>query len=158
MGQFFEDLARTISFFFDKIVYGFVNTLYELFMNISQLAIFSQDTIQKFTVRIYVLIGIFMIFKITVSLISWYANPDTINDSKTGSGTLIKRVIISLVCLACVPWVFTNAFKVQYVILNENIIGNIVLGGMTSSDPKEAYKNGGQIMRIRTFQGFFYPE
>ena len=33
-----------------------------------------------FSERIYILLGVFMIFKITVSLISWYANPDTISD------------------------------------------------------------------------------
>ena len=153
-----ENTFRTIMFCLDKIVYSVIGMLYELFMTISNIAVIGQDTISEFTQRIYILIGIFMIFKITISMISWYANPDSISDSRSGSGALIKRIVISLVCLAIVPWIFTFAYRIQYVILNENIIGNLVLGGMTNTDPNESLKNGGNIMAIRTFQGFFYPE
>ena len=152
-----EDAFRWIMFCLDKIVYSVIGMLYELFMTISNIAVIGQDTISEFTQRIYILIGIFMIFKITISMISWYANPDSISDSKSGSGALIKRIVISLVCLAIVPWIFTFAYRIQYVILHENIIGNLVLAGMTTTDPNEAIKNGGNIMAIRTFQGFFYP-
>ena len=153
-----ENLLRSLSGILDGIVYNLINILYELFMTISNIAIIGQDTISEFTQRIYILIGIFMIFKITVSMISWYANPDSISDGKAGSGALIKRIVISLVCLAVVPWIFTFAYRIQYVILHENIIGNLVLGGMTTTNPNDSIKSGGNIMAIRTFQGFFYPE
>ena len=152
MFSWIEDIFRSLSFFFDVIVYSLINSIYYISI------IIGQDTISEFTQRVYVLIAIFMIFKVTVSMISWYANPDSISDSKSGSGALIKRIIISLVSLAVVPWIFTFAYRIQYVILQENIIGNIVLAGMTTTDPNEDIANGGDIMAIRSFQGFFYPE
>ena len=129
MFDFIENLFRSFSLFLDQIVYSLVSLLYGLFYNISNIAVISDTTMNVFSERIYILLGVFMIFKITVSLISWYANPDTISDSNKGSGNLIKRVVISLVAFAMVPWIFSFAFRIQGVILRENIIGNIIMGG-----------------------------
>lgn len=162
MFDFIENLFRSFSLFLDQIVYSLVSLLYGLFYNISNIAVISDTTMNVFSERIYILLGVFMIFKITVSLISWYANPDTISDSNKGSGNLIKRVVISLVAFAMVPWIFSFAFRIQGVILRENIIGNIIMGGSSmrdsSADINELNQNAGEMLAVRVFQGFFYPE
>lgn len=126
-------LLRPMSLFFDRIVYNLIPDLYELFIEISGLSVLSNSSIEEFASRIYALIGVFMLFKVTFSLIALLANPDAINDSKKGLGGIVKRVMISLVLVSFVPFIFSFVFKVQEIVLEHNVLANIILGGNYST-------------------------
>lgn len=59
-------ILRSISFFFDNIVYGLISLCYELLLYLSNVDLFtSNDFIGSLVNRIYVLLGIFMLFKVS---------------------------------------------------------------------------------------------
>ena len=60
----------------DKIIYFFVENLYNLFFQISNVSILSDTTVADFAQRIYVIIGVFMLFKVAISLITMLVSSD----------------------------------------------------------------------------------
>lgn len=154
---FLESIARSFSFFLDKIVYGLISGLFKIFFTISNLAVLHTDIMKTFTQRIYVLIGVVMLFKITVSLIKWFSAPDSMNDSKNGAGNLIKRIVISIVLLGFIPTIFTYAYKIQIIVVKENIIGNIIMGGISRNIKDSSAGTAGTHMAVNVFKGFFSP-
>lgn len=151
--EFIYDIVRSIFIFVDSIVYPMAAFLYQLFTNLTKIMLFSTTDAENFTSRIYILIGIFMMFKVAISLISMYVTPDSFYNDKEGAGNLVKKVLIALVLLGLTPWIFKQAFKIQYAIIENNIIPRIVLG--VSNTPKpEAIGNN---MVGSVFLGFYEP-
>lgn len=155
------NIFRDLFFWLDKVVYGFIDTFYQLFMQLSNATILSTDTISKFSNRIYALIGVFMLFKIMFSLISLFADPDKLNDSKIGGGVIVKRIVISMLLLVSVPTIFNLGYELQSEVLKQNIIGNIVLGVSTNNTDADSNTEirevAGKKIMITVFQGFYKP-
>ena len=62
---------RFINGAIDFIVYSVVDLFYQLFMLISSAGLFSQEIIQEFATRIYVFLGLIMVFKVSEVILSW---------------------------------------------------------------------------------------
>lgn len=129
------DVIRTIAAVFDKAIYWLISFAYNIILEIANIQIFSDAEIQSFAGRLYTLIGIFMLFKLSFSIISYIISPDTIFDKEKGGTKLLKNVVITFILIIIMPTVFNIMGKVQNAILNDNIIENFVLGtdGETSS-------------------------
>ena len=141
----------------DKIIYWFVEKMYELFILISEAGVFSQSTIQEFSKRIYVFLGLIMIFQVTISLVNYIINPSTFDDKNIGGAALIKNAAISLVGIVLVPYVFEAAYGLQRIVLKENVIGNLILGVKTWDSQEEAESfvaYGGRKMAFSTYSSF----
>lgn len=83
--------------------------------------------------RIYIILGIFMLFKITLSLLNYLVSPDKISDKEVGASKLIMRVVLSLVMLVALPTGFEMLTEVQNQVLP--VIPRVILGkdvGMTT--------------------------
>ena len=63
--------------------------------NSSESSMFLQSLIDN----IYVLIGVFMLFRIAVSLLNYLVDPSKIDDKKIGGGQLVMHILISMVLL-----------------------------------------------------------
>lgn len=122
------DVIRTICATFDKAVYYIIGLLYEIIIEVSTVEIFSDPTISKFAGRLYTLVGIFMLFKVSFSVINYIINPDTIFDKETGSGKLIKNIVITFILIIIMPNIFELMGRVQTAILDDHIIENFILG------------------------------
>lgn len=142
----------------DKIVYGLIESVYTLFFQISNVSILSDTSIAKFTTRIYVIIGIFMLFKVAISLITMVVNPDSLTDSKAGGPALVKKIVIALVLLVAVPNIFTLGYRLQSIIISKNVLANLILGAGEQEQVKDAYENGGEMIASQVFRGFFHPK
>lgn len=119
---------RIVFFQLDKIVYGLIDDMYGLLLQLTRTSVFDQEAIHSFSERIYALIGIFMLFKVSVSLINYILNPDEFADKEKGFGSIMKHVIFSLVMLVLAPYIFNEAFELQSIILEENTIMNLAFG------------------------------
>ena len=104
--EYIVKILRTLFFHIDRVVYEGIGSVYDLLLRIARTTILSDDMIGDFSERIYALIGIFMLFKISISLITYVLNPDEFVDKEKGFSSIIKRVVISLFCLALVPYGF----------------------------------------------------
>lgn len=152
----FEGALRDFFFMIDKGVYGLLEAAYNIITEIAQTQIFKEGTITTFTRRIYVLIGVFMLFKVAFSLISMFLNPDSFSDAKSGGGKLIQRIAVSLIMLVMVPFVFEKAYDLQDIVINDNILPSIILGGATDPDhTKQTYQNAGKMISVTVFKSFF---
>ena len=129
-----EDLFRSFMFFFDKIIYGFIPTVYQLLIYLSQIDIFSTDTgIGQLMSQIYALLGIFMLFKVSFSILQYLIDPNAFSDSSKGFGKILKNTLVAIILLVMVPFIFSFAAKIQYVVVNSNILGNLILGSSSGS-------------------------
>lgn len=150
------ELLRSLFLYIDKIIYRLAGNLYELFMEIASIKFFSDDSLVDFATRVYGLLAIFMLFKLSFSILTYIVNPDSISDKSTGAGKIVVNILITIIMLISVPWIFTQAFNIQSTVLKENIIGKIILG--TPDDESITYQFGaGYEMGWITFSTFFYP-
>jgi len=136
---FLEDILRTILFAIDNIVYGLISLIYELLMYLANLDLFqmsqvssttnaSDNIILSFSSRIYVLLGVFMLFKLSFSILQYIVDPNAFSDKSKGFGKLMTNVLVSLGLIVTVPLMFSLAFEAQRVILKENVLGKIIMG------------------------------
>ena len=126
-----QNLFRTLMFFLDNIIYGLIPQIYRLFVYLSQINLFSDDPsspIQRLVSHIYVLLGIFMLFKVSFSLIQYIVDPNAFRDSSKGMGKLITNVLMALVLLVTVPSIFSFAMRLQTEIIQSNAIGQLIMG------------------------------
>ncbi len=131
-----QNLFRTLMFFLDNIVYGLIPQIYKLFIYLSQLNLFSgeDNPLQELINRVYVLLGIFMLFKVSFSLLQYIVDPSAFRDSSKGMGKLVTNVLVALVLLVSVPYVFQFAAQLQNTIIQNNVIGKLILGSNMSDE------------------------
>ena len=157
--QIFIKGIRSIFAWLDIIVYGAIEIIYNLFMEIAQTNIFSSRINEKFGMRIYALLGIIMLFKLSFSLINYMINPSQMNDKSKGGGKLVTNILIVLLLIVTTPLLFEAAFDLQHIILSENTVGKIILGtGGSEGLNVGAQERAGRIMSFDVFLAFYKPD
>lgn len=161
--NWFIDIIRELFFVFDKIVYNLIDLVYQLFMSIAETGIFRAEDIRSFAERIYFFLGLIMVFKVSISIIQFIANPDSAKDGKVGAPKLLKNLVVILVGIILIPYVFEAAYSLQRLVLRDNVIGNLILGMNYSEDKKidgdteqDFIKSAGKRMAFTTFTAFFH--
>lgn len=120
---------RMICSFFDWIVYSIISWAYKILIYLANIDIFTDNQpIEDFMSRIYILLGIFMLFKLSFSIIQYIADPNSFKDENKGFGKLIKNVLVALILLVSVPTLFDMAYDLQRIIVKNNVIGEIIMG------------------------------
>lgn len=89
----------------DEIVYKLIGWIFEGIFSIANLSVNSELTITIYK-RIYVLLGVYMIFKLSFSFIKYMISPDSMNDKEQGTGKLVVRIITMLAILILLPTIF----------------------------------------------------
>ena len=165
-------IAHTVLSFFlliDKAIYGFSVIVYDLLILISKTNIFKQEIFTDFSSRVYALVGIFMLFKVSFSILNYIINPDDMSDKQKGMGKIVTNVVIVLVLIVLTPRIFSEAMEIQQLILSEDILGKLVLGGSPNDSICNQYselgqplpndiicqRNAGDFIARETFSPFF---
>jgi len=163
----FMDGVRAVFAVIDRGVYGLITTFYNLIESLATFTIIDSGTIVEISGRIYALIALFMIFKISFSLINYLVNPDILSDKVKGGGSLIKNIIITFALVVIVPFGFDLLYQAQAAILSDNLIGKLIHGGEavdgqmeflmddTHCDKKATTKNSGDYIGLMAFKPFF---
>lgn len=140
----------------DGAIYNLIDYLYDIFDFLAGINIFSQDTYNDIVSRIYIILGVFMLFVLAYSLLRAIVNPDDFAKGENSFPNLIKNVVISLVIIVLLPMVFSVAFNIQNSILNNDTIPRLVLGNdyATNTDVYDA--DAGRTMAYYTFMAFFH--
>ena len=128
------DLVRSLFANIDKVVYSLIGILYELIEEIAKHEL--TVSIDEIANKLYSFIGIFMLFKITFSLINYIINPDTMLDKEKGGSKLIINIVITFALIIVEPLGFKLLYEAQSAILDENIVSRIILGTGGESDNK----------------------
>ncbi len=152
-----QNALRSILMTLDHVVYWCIGIVYNILFNISETTVISSDTLKAFYGRVQLILGVIMIFKISVSLLQYVINPEAFSDKKKGIGQVITRIVTMLAMLtAIIPLniplsaedetnktynyylnqnglLFGTMFSLQHRILKQNTIAKLVLGNTENS-------------------------
>lgn len=145
----FVKAIRTFFAFFDSLFYNLISILFRAIFNLANFELVG--IYEGFEQRIYVILGIFMLFKVTVSLISYLVNPDKISDKEQGVGKIVTRIITVLVMLIALPTFFSLMTELQ-----NNLLPAIprVIVGTTDTMNGTSASNTANEMSITMLSGF----
>ena len=163
---FFLDVSRglvwnTVRSLFgtlDSIAYTLFSWVMQLIFDIAEVS--TSDAFNNFygeiQSRIYAVLAIFMLFKVTISMLTYLVNPDSITDKSNGIGKLSTRIIVSLVMLIAFPYAFQFLNRVQPHVLEA--LPRVILGTQPSSysDLGSQMENAGQNIAFQTYNGVFF--
>ncbi len=132
--HWYVDIFRALFGMLDGIIYGLISTAYNLIEEIAHYKVFSTETIGDITGRIYAILSIFMLFKVSFSFINYMINPDSFTDREKGVQKIIMNIVVMFIMLVMCPWGFEQLWNLQASILDENIIGNFIFADNSSTD------------------------
>ena len=177
------DIIRTIYRLLDTVVYWLLGLMYQIFFNVASAELFTNETIKNFYGRVQLILGVFMIFKLAVSIVKGIVNPDTFVDKKEGMGNIIYRIMFALVMLTIIAPInipnarneyeiqlnnngllFGTLYSLQNRILSNNTLGKLILGtndGVTvqvgntnSGSQKQKLKEAADLFTSTILKGF----
>src|SRR5574344_337736 len=158
IGSSISDYLIEMSLIIDGFIYWAVSIVYELFCLISKVQLFGKEEINAITSRIYIVLGIAMLFVFAYNIIVLIANPDDLSSKSDKSlPSLVKNMIISLVLLPLLPTIFTYLATIQNNILDSNVIGKLVLGTATFTGSSGSIESMGTEVAINIFTAFYHP-
>lgn len=165
------DIIRSFFALFDRVVYWLLMIAYEVFFNIADATILSSDTVRNFYSRIQLIIGIFMIFKVSVSLMQAVMDPDRLTNKDTGMGKMISRIIVMLAMFTAIiplniPYaeegtynaylnenglLFGTLYSLQSRIVGQNVLGKLIIGNVsTNSTSSNLSDSSGDIINDKS--------
>ena len=136
-GGFFSsaiaDVWMSIWLSLNDVVYSVIELLYKVFMAVADVNLFSDEAFKSIASRLYVVMGIAMLYIMAYNLIKMIINPE---DKKTTGQmtTMIKEIMISLSLVILLPKIFSYMHIFQKNILESNIIGQIIIGDSGGTD------------------------
>ena len=148
LGVWYKDLWMDLWISLNSVVYQLIEWLYEVFELVANVNLFSEKVFNDFTDRIYIIVGIAMLFIFAYNIVLMIINPD--DKKSTGNTTkIVKETIIALVLIILLPTVFRYMTVFQNHILSSHIIESIILGnserliafcqGMQSGAPVDSF-------------------
>lgn len=88
------------------------------------------ETLNNISANVYVLVGVFMLFRIGVSLLNYLVDPSKLDDKKVGGGQLVTHILISIVLLLSLNFVFKWTNDLQTILLErDGILYKIISTG-----------------------------
>ena len=142
------DFLRTIFSALDSFGYSLLSGMYNIFFTVANAELFSGDIIDTFYSRIQLILGVFMTFKLSLSILQIIINPDAYKDNNKGAAKLITHIALALVMLTLVIPVnipddgsnplttqinengilFGFLYQFQNSVVEDNILGKLILG------------------------------
>lgn len=171
----------------DSFVYSLVSSAYKIFMSLASARILSSDAYTEIANKIYVIIGVLMLFVLAYAIIKGIIDPDQMTKGEMGGPKIVKSVIVAVIGLAITPVVFNILYQAQGLFLEKDVIaniffrsaddtysfGNVTLDGVTEEGSetadnisvnvddveynKEIKNIGGAVTALETFKPFFRP-
>ena len=114
-----------------QVVFTIASKILILIDDLSKYNFFNQGTINDFTSKVYVIIGVLMLFKLVISAVQYIVNPDMFDDKNKGLGAVLKKSIIVVILLAIVPSIFTLAMEIQGDVVEQ--IPKVIFGNRNYS-------------------------
>lgn len=129
------------------------DVLFNIFFALAKVNIFSQEAYADIVKRVYIVLGLIMLFALAYSLLKAVINPDEFAKGEYSFPKLIQNVVVSLIIIAVLPTVFSMATNFQNAILNEGTIPKIILGKDTATDSCDA----GRSFSYHILSAFLFP-
>lgn len=148
------DAARAFLLSICDIVYKLLIFCFDVFEDIGGASILSSQKLQTIFNRIGLLLGLFMVFRLTFAFIKYIINPDDMMDKSKGIGNIVNRIIVSVILLGSISYIFSFAYRIQKLIIDDQIIPKIILG---KTDTSIEGNHVGSEIASALFFTFFSP-
>lgn len=145
--------VRWLFAWIDWVFYNFISILMQTIFDIANFTL-SEGIFEKLIDRVYLILGIFMLFKITISLLTYLVNPDKISDKENGVGKLSMRIVLVLVMLVMLPSGFQLLNDVQNALLPT--LPRLILDSSNGENSVNNLSNYGEKIAISIYGAFFY--
>lgn len=151
IGETILKSLRTLMMAICELVYNLIVFCFDVFQKLGTAQIVSDAAVNGIFNKISLILGIFMIFRLTFAAIQYIIDPDLMTDKNKGAGNIIKKVIITIVLLGSVNYIFKMAYDIQNYINEDNVLERVLLGDLDSK-----YKNEpGKMVANNLFKTFF---
>ena len=111
-------------------IYYFLGNLYTFIVDLATTNFINSSVIEDFVRTIYVLAGVFMLFRVAVSFLNSLIDPDKFTDKNEGASKILTRLVIVVVLMiGLAPGSFVYRFldRLQSAVVGEDgLIVNIV--------------------------------
>lgn len=153
---FFTKILQTILAAADTVVYWLSSVLMQATFDIANFPL-SEDIFGKFERRVFLVLGVFMLFKLTFSMLTYLVNPDKMTDKEQGIGKIATRTVIVLIMLIALPTAFNLLNRLQTAIIPA--IPRLIVGmdiSQSSTDTVDDIGRMGDRISWSVFSGFFH--
>lgn len=155
---------RQIFAWIDTIAFGLIDNAYELIMKFASTEIFQADLIRDVRNNVYVIIGIFALFRLALLLVNAMINPDKLTEKGSGIGNVLVNLFITFILLIATPIIFNEAMFLQCMVIGSetktctrpdgtlvntegHFIEQIFLGSNSNSNNNISNNDAGAMMR-----------
>ena len=160
------------------IPFWLLGVMYEIFFNVANAELLQDATIRNFYGRVQLIIGVFMVFRLSITVLQTIVDPDKVQDKKEGFTAIIKRVVIGLIMLTVLTPInvpspkndferelnnngllFGTLYSLQYRILQQNTLGRLILGttdNSTSDGDIKSLKDTSKVFVSTIAKGFMH--
>lgn len=162
----------------DSALYQAVSWLYNLFLRLAEAEIFTSEVYENFAQRVYVVLGVVMLFVLAYGLLQAIVNPDNFTKGDKSFSKVAMNLVVALIIIGLLPTVFDYSRKLQNFVLDSNLIGTLMFGGddmevevcdgnrsnchtqiLSSSEVAKAkIDTYGNVMALTTLNAFLNPE
>ena len=180
---FIGDFLRGIFTALDNLGYFFLGGIFNIFFSIASAELFQGEVFNTFFERIQLILGVFMVFRLSITFLQIIVNPDMYKDKQSGAASLVRRVAVMLILLSVIvpitiPEEATNEnplnekiasngilfgflYQIQESIVENNILGQLILGidiGESGAGLETGgMRNVGQVLTSQVAQSFVTP-
>ena len=145
-----NSFKSTIRAFFAQILkflYRWISSAIEAMYNLASNDFGLGSYVENLSGKIFVVLIIFMIFKVTISIMTYVVNPDAFTDKSKGIQNVFKRIVISIVLLVSINPIFSALSYIQDAIIEDGVIENLIMG--SNNDTTHETSDGEHVYLIQ---------
>ena len=142
------NIFRNLFTALDELGYMLLGAIFDVFFTVANAKILQGDFIVTFYGRVQLILGVFMVFRLSITLLQIIVNPDLAKDKQKGASKILMRIVLSLVMLTLIAPVnvpnddgnplnqqiaengilFGFLYQIQNSVVQNNILGKLILG------------------------------
>lgn len=138
-------------------IYGIAGSLYDIFFAFTKLDLINNLAgMNNLVLRLQVILGLFMLFKLTFSFFMYVINPDDLTaKGGKGAGNIAVTVFIALAMFASVNFIFKMVYDAQNAIIDDFVIEKLILGTDEDFNANDDGVSYGQQITYMMWMQFF---
>ena len=147
---------RELFFLIDTLIYDLIIKLYNVFHTLCTVRLLDGSLMDDIASRVGMLLGLIMIFYVTLSFIKMLVDPDSISNKDTGAAAIIKKILIVIVMLGVSRFAFETLFMIQKTVISSNAISKVFLPVIPTNSDGSDFENFGGLLAEETLHAFYY--
>lgn len=176
--DWFSEFFRSLFTALDELGYWLLQGVYDVFFAVSNAEILSGNTMNDLYGRLQLIFGVFMVFKLSLTILNIIINPDNYKDKQKGAGSIVVRVAVMLIMLTLVIPInipnpdgnplnekinqngilFGFLYQFQESVIQDNVLGKLILGSnVGNSADIDSMSDMGGLMTLQVARAFMTP-